>query len=87
MGNRDRMERTLGLTFLTFTSMADDKYFLLPTFAKNINHERREGHIKKQEIKDEESIWDDTATGPLGLTVPMPTPLCDQTQMILTDQS
>lgn len=87
VGNRDRMERTLGLTFLTFTSMADDKYFLLPTFAKNINHERREGHIKKQEIKDEESIWDDTATGPLGLTVPMPTPLCDQTQMILTDQS
>lgn len=62
VGNRDRMERTLGLTFLTFTSMADDKYFLLPTFAKNINHERREGHIKKQEIKDEESIWDDTAT-------------------------
>lgn len=62
MGNRDRMERTLDLTFLTFSSMADDKYFLLPTIAKNINHERREGRIKKEEIKDEESIWDDTAT-------------------------
>lgn len=42
--------------------MADDKQFLLTKFAKNINCELREGHIKKQEIKDEKSIWDDTAT-------------------------
>lgn len=55
------MKRTLGLTFLTSSSMADNKYFLLTMFAKNINCEQREGHIKKQEIKDEESIWDDTA--------------------------
>lgn len=39
--------------------MADDKQFLLTKFAKNINCELREGHIKKQEIKDEKSIWND----------------------------
>ncbi len=55
------MERTLGLTLLTSSSMTDNKYFLLTKFAKNINYEQREGYVKKQEIKDEESIWDDTA--------------------------
>lgn len=47
-----------GLTFLSSSSMVDDKYLLLK-FAKNVNCEHRQGHIKK--IKDEESTWDYTA--------------------------
>lgn len=45
-----RIERTLGLNFLT-SSMAGDKYFLLTKFARNINCESQEDHIKKQEKK------------------------------------
>lgn len=46
MGNgKVRMKRTFGLKFVTPSLMADNKYFLLTKFAKDINHVQREDHI------------------------------------------